>query len=55
VVVIDDYTPSATWPPTFGDGTDESRLHWLTHPLLLATEIRTDPDASTILATRRRA
>jgi predicted O-methyltransferase YrrM len=53
VLVIDDYTPSDTWPPTYGDGTDESRLHWLTHPRLLATEIRTDRDACAILATRR--
>jgi predicted O-methyltransferase YrrM len=53
LLVIDDFVPADTWPPTYADGTDEARLLWLTHPLLLATEIRTDPDAATIVARRR--
>jgi predicted O-methyltransferase YrrM len=53
MLVIDDFAPSDTWPPTYGDGTDEARLFWLTHPLLLATEIRTDPDAAAIVARLR--
>ena len=53
LLVIDDFAPSDTWPPTYGDGIDETRLLWLTHPLLLATEIRTDPDAAAIVARLR--
>jgi predicted O-methyltransferase YrrM len=53
VLVIDDFVPSTTWPPTYRDGPDETRLHWLEHPLLLATELRTDPDAATVVARRR--
>jgi len=30
---------------------DQARLHWLQHPRLLATEIRTQPGAVTVLAT----
>jgi hypothetical protein len=30
---------------------DASRLYWLQHPDLLATEIRTQPDAAAIVAT----
>jgi predicted O-methyltransferase YrrM len=48
-VVIDDFTPLTTWPPTHGGDPDTSRLHWLTHPNLLATEIMLSPSSSTIL------
>jgi predicted O-methyltransferase YrrM len=50
-LVMDDFTPSASWPPTYLGRPDTVRLHWLQHPDLLATEIRTQPDASAIVAT----
>jgi predicted O-methyltransferase YrrM len=50
-VVLDDFTPGAGWPPLHDGQLDAARLHWLKHPRLLATEIRTQPDASTIVAT----
>jgi predicted O-methyltransferase YrrM len=53
LLVIDDFVPSDTWPPVHDGEVDEARLHWLTHPLLLATEIRTDPDAAAIVARLR--
>jgi hypothetical protein len=32
---------------------DRARLHWLEHPLLAVTEVRTTPDTTTVVATRR--
>jgi predicted O-methyltransferase YrrM len=50
-VIIDDFAPAASWPPRFQGRPDAARLYWLQHPDLLATEIRTAPDASAIVAT----
>ncbi|MGW2681679.1 O-methyltransferase [Streptomyces sp. NPDC001414] len=50
-VVIDDFTPAATWPPRHRGGPDRSRPHRLEHPALRATEIRLAPDLSTVVAT----
>ena len=50
LVVLDDFTPGAGWPPIHDGKPDRARLFWLEHPRLLATEIRTQPDAATILA-----
>lgn len=50
LLVLDDFTPVATWPPVFDGQPDGARLHWLRHPRLLPTEIRTQPDAATVLA-----
>ncbi|MEW2167099.1 class I SAM-dependent methyltransferase [Streptomyces sp. NPDC007084] len=52
-VVIDDFTPSPTWPPRFNGALDHSRLYWLEHPALRATELRLAPDLSVIVGTRR--
>jgi predicted O-methyltransferase YrrM len=51
MVVLDDFTPGAGWPPTYDGRPDRARLHWLQHPRLLATDVRTQPNASTIIAT----
>jgi predicted O-methyltransferase YrrM len=47
LVVVDDFTATATWPPMFEGRPDCARLHWLRHPRLLATQVRTEPDAVT--------
>lgn len=52
LLVMDDFTPSATWPPSYDGAVGEARLFWLAHPQLLAAEIRTEPGAA-IVATRR--
>ncbi|MFF2376101.1 O-methyltransferase [Streptomyces xiamenensis] len=52
-VVVDDFTPSAAWPPTYGGAVDPARLHWLTHPALRAAELRLAPDLATVVGTRR--
>ncbi|MFD0314831.1 O-methyltransferase [Streptomyces flavalbus] len=51
-VVIDDFTPSPTWPPTHNGTPDHPRLHWLTHPALHTTEIHLAPDLATVLGRR---
>ena len=50
LVVIDDFTPSAQWPPVYEGRPDLARLHWLRHPRLLATELPLTPTAATIVA-----
>ncbi|MEV6507401.1 class I SAM-dependent methyltransferase [Streptomyces sp. NPDC051642] len=54
LLVLDDFTPSPHWPPRFGDGVDELRLFYLTHPALDATEILTTAFSSAVVAARRR-
>ena len=49
-LVIDDFAPLTEWPARFLGEPDTARLHWLTHPAMLATEIRLAPDLSTVVA-----
>jgi hypothetical protein len=49
-LVVDDFTPFTHWPPTHDGTPDTARLHWLTHPALLATELRLGPGLATIVA-----
>lgn len=51
LIVMDDFGPLTTWPPRFGDCVDTTRLHWLTHPQLRATQVRVTPEWSALLAT----
>ncbi|HEY8457049.1 MAG TPA: class I SAM-dependent methyltransferase [Actinopolymorphaceae bacterium] len=53
VVVLDDFTPSSTWPPTFQGRVDTTRLQWLTDPRFVTTEVMVATDASVLIATRR--
>jgi predicted O-methyltransferase YrrM len=50
-VVMDDFTPVRGWPPRRDGRPDTARLYWLEHPDLLATQISTEPDAASIVAT----
>jgi hypothetical protein len=50
-LIMDDFTPAQAWPPTRLGRPDTARLYWLQHPDLLATEVRTQPDAAAIIAT----
>ncbi len=52
LMTIDDFTPMQSWPPLFGVAPDEVRSYWLTHPDLLATEIRVAPEMAVIVARR---
>lgn len=52
VMTVDDYTPFKAWPPLFRGEPDDSRVFWLDHPEMLATEICVTPTMAVILARR---
>ncbi|MEU9335775.1 class I SAM-dependent methyltransferase [Streptomyces sp. NPDC048290] len=52
-VVVDDFTPATTWPPSYDGRPDTARLHWLTHPVLHATEVRLAGDLVAVVGTLR--
>ncbi|MFL6139477.1 MAG: class I SAM-dependent methyltransferase [Frankiaceae bacterium] len=54
-LVLDDFAPATAWPPMHDGRPDETRLHWLAHPQLLATEVRVTAGMATIVATRTHA
>lgn len=54
IVVVDDFTPSDEWPPTYCGQPDSLRVAWLTDPRFVATEVRTEPDHAALICTRYR-
>jgi predicted O-methyltransferase YrrM len=48
-IVIDDFTPATSWPPTINGQVDDSRLHWLDHPDLHTTEVTVAPDMAVLV------
>src|SRR5690606_30208213 len=53
IVVLDDFVPSAFWPPIVEGRVDTVREQWLTDDRFAAVEMLIDVDASLIIATRR--
>lgn len=53
LLVLDDFTPSATWPPIYHGEVDDLRILYLTHPKLIAVEVATGPGQSAIICARR--
>ena len=53
VVVLDDFTPCASWPPVFAGRVDVLRERWLTDERFTTVEVMVAPDAATLIATRR--
>jgi predicted O-methyltransferase YrrM len=53
VVVLDDFTPSAGWPPIYAGKVDAVRQQWLTDERFTSAEVMVADDASVVLATRR--
>jgi|SRR5664279_49820 predicted O-methyltransferase YrrM len=53
IVVLDDFVPSAFWPPIVDGQVDSVRERWLTDERFTAVEMLIDPDASLLIATRR--
>jgi predicted O-methyltransferase YrrM len=45
LLVVDDLTPEAAWPPEWRGQPDPTRELWLNDPRLLATELIVDPSA----------
>ncbi len=52
-VVLDDFTPSTSWPPRYAGRVDSLRQQWLTDPRFIAVEVLMAEDASVVVATRR--
>jgi predicted O-methyltransferase YrrM len=52
MLVIDDFTPAADWPPLHEGRPDEARMHWFTHPELHTVEVPLAPDLAVLLCTR---
>ncbi len=53
VLVLDDFTPSASWPPLFEGAVDDLRVWYLTHPLLVSAEVQVGPGQANLVCTRR--
>lgn len=53
IAVLDDFTPSASWPPIVDGQVDHVREQWLTDERFAAVEMLIDPGASLLIATRR--
>jgi predicted O-methyltransferase YrrM len=53
LVVLDDFTPCATWPPMYQGRVDVTRQQWLTDPRFTTVEVMVAVDASVLIATRR--
>jgi predicted O-methyltransferase YrrM len=52
-LVLDDFTPSASWPPTFDGSVDELRLTYLKDPRLVATEVDLATGTTAVIGVRR--
>jgi predicted O-methyltransferase YrrM len=53
IAVLDDFTPSQTWPPVFEGRVDAMREHWLLDERFTTVDVMVTPDASVLIATRR--
>lgn len=53
IAVLDDFAPSAFWPPIAEGRVDTVREQWLTDERFTAVEMLIDADASLIIAARR--
>lgn len=53
IAVLDDFVPSAAWPPIVDGVVDTVRANWLTDERFTTVEMMIDCDASLLIATRR--
>ncbi|WP_114558488.1 O-methyltransferase [Desertihabitans aurantiacus] len=53
MIVLDDFTPSISWPPRVHDRLDRVRSDWLADPRLTSAEVMVAPDAAVIIAVLR--
>jgi predicted O-methyltransferase YrrM len=53
VVVLDDFTPCASWPPVYGGRVDVLREQWLTDERFTTVEVMVAHDTSVLIATKR--
>lgn len=53
IVVLDDFTPCAWWPPVDGGRVDTLREGWLLDERFTTAEVMVAPDTSVLIATKR--
>jgi predicted O-methyltransferase YrrM len=53
IVVLDDFTPCAMWPPMYEGRVDTMREQWLTDERFTTVEVMVAVDASVLIAARR--
>ncbi len=53
IVVLDDFTPSETWPPVSYGRVDWLRERWLTEESFTTVDVMVASDASVLIATKR--
>ncbi len=53
MVVLDDFTPCAVWPPVYEGRVDVMREQWLTDERFTAVEVMVAVDSSVVIAVRR--
>jgi predicted O-methyltransferase YrrM len=53
LVVLDDFTPSSSWPPMYQGRVDTMRMQWLPDSRFATVEVMVASDASVLIATRR--
>lgn len=53
IVVLDDFTPCASWPPVFEGRVDVLREQWLTDDRFTTVEVMVASDAAVLIAAKR--
>lgn len=53
MIVLDDFTPCATWPPLVGGRVDTLRQEWLSDDRFTAVDVMVAEDTSVIIAVKR--
>ena len=53
IVVLDDFTPCASWPPVFEGRVDVVRQRWLTDERFTTVEVMVASDAAVLIAVKR--
>ncbi len=53
LVVLDDFTPCASWPPVRGGRVDSLREQWLTDERFTTVEVMVASDTAVLIATKR--
>lgn len=53
LLVLDDFTPTDDWPPTFEGAVDALRVRYLTHPALVAAPLAVAAAEGVVVAVRR--
>jgi len=52
IAVLDDFTPTTTWPPMYNGSVDVLRQSWLTDPRFATSDVMVTDDACVLVATK---